>query len=63
MSPLNRFVSLFHGDSTNSGTLKKKEKIPKKYTSDLNIYGSDAEKIKKHYIWSSIRGPKKHKGL
>lgn len=61
MSPLNRLVSFFHGDSNNNCS-KKSLNYPKTYTSDLNIYG-DTEKLKKHYLWASLRKPYKKKGI
>lgn len=64
MGPLHRITSLFNASSldlnNNSGLSEKKKQS---FSSDLNIFARESEKIKtKAHIWTSMRLTRKSKG-
>lgn len=53
---LNKFVSFF-GNNADSNN-----RITSTYSSELDIYGN-SQRLKKSLLWSSLRKPKKGKGI
>lgn len=66
MGPLHRLTSLFNTSAIDvNENLKNMGVSSKKYkfSSDLDIFVNESEKIKsKAYIWTSVRFPKRKKG-
>lgn len=57
---LNKFVSFF-GNNTDSNN-NRNDRINSTYNSELDIYGN-SQRLKKSLLWSSLRKPKRDKGI
>lgn len=58
---LNKFVSFF-GNNTDCNNNKGSDRITSTYNSELDIYGN-SQRLKKSLLWSSLRKPKKDRGI
>lgn len=60
---LNKFVSLFTTGTTDcNNNNHNNNRITSTYNSELDIYGN-TQRFKKSLLWSSLRKPKKLKGM